>query len=204
MARAHLRTIRSARPLRRRSSRTSVGTTFSVLDVETTGLDVSSDRILEIAIVRMGGDGIVSDEYCTLAAAPVIGACAVHGITSARLVGAPTFAEIADEVRQRLSSGVVVAGHNVAFDLAFLTTEFDRIGIALPVAGYLCTMKLGELLGLEPARTNLARACGHRGIPIGGRHSALGDARATAALLASYLRHAERGRAQRRSAQAAA
>jgi DNA polymerase III epsilon subunit family exonuclease len=163
---------------------------YAVVDVETTGLDPAVDRVLEVAVLEVGADGRVTDEYRTLVAAPSVDAVAVHGITAAHLVDAPRFAEVAAALRPRLDADLVV-GHNVSFDLAFLRREFARCQQHLPPLPYLCTIALGRLLGLEPRRARLDAACRRQGIAVVDRHAALADARATAALLAAYLQHAE-------------
>jgi ATP-dependent Lhr-like helicase len=183
---ARRRATRVHPALRRRLGELS----FAVVDVETTGLDPAVDHVLEIAVVRIGADGDVRDEFSTLVAAPTVGAVAVHGITAAHLVGAPRFSEVADSLRARLVADLVV-GHNASFDLAFLHNEFARCGGHLPQLPFLCTIALGRLLDIEPRRTRLATACERRGIALQRQHAALDDARATAALLAAYLREGD-------------
>jgi DNA polymerase III epsilon subunit-like protein len=163
--------------------------TFNVVDVETTGLDPDRDRVLEVAVVRMTGDGTILGEYTSLVTADHVACTAIHGLTVADLDGAPTFSEIAADLTGRLDGGIV-AGHNVGFDAAFLLAEFERANAPITVPPSLCTMALGHRIGLERRRTNLGRACARMDIAITTRHSALGDARATAALLAAYLAYA--------------
>jgi DNA polymerase-3 subunit epsilon len=169
---------------------------FNVVDVETTGLDPSVDRVLEVAVVRVTGGGVVLDEYSSRVAAGHVGCTAIHGLTAAALVGAPTFPQIAAALHHRLAGGIM-AGHNVAFDLAFLSAEFARAGDVLTHPPALCTMALGRRIGLERRRASLDRACAHVGVTPAGRHSALGDARATALLLAEYLAYARMHRRTR-------
>jgi DNA polymerase III epsilon subunit family exonuclease len=163
--------------------------TFNVVDLETTGLDPVRDRVLEVAVVQITGDGTILGEYTSLVAADRVECTAIHGLTAGDLAGAPTFSEIAGDLAGRLDGGIV-AGHNVGFDVAFLLAEFDRAHVPVSAPSSLCTMLLGRRIGLERRRANLGRACARMGIAITARHSALGDARATAALLAAYLAHA--------------
>lgn len=162
---------------------------FCVLDVETSGLDARRDRILEIAIVRVRGDGTVLDEYATLVSGSPVAATAVHGITECDLVGAPTMAQIAGDVRARLSAAVL-AGHNVVFDLAFVSAAFARVGWPLSSRPWICTMALARLLEQTPGRIGLRAACEQQGLLVSAQHSALGDARAAAQLLTCYLQAA--------------
>lgn len=146
------------------------------------------------------------DEYTTLLAVPALGATAIHGIREGDLIGAPAFEEVAGEVRRRLAADLIVA-HHARFDLRFLRAEFRRAGHHVAPRPFLCTMALGAMLGLEPRRHALDAACANAGLGISARHSALGDARATAQLLSAYVAHAEsagldlRGLAQRRGRQ---
>jgi len=180
--------------------------TYAVVDVETTGLDPERDRVLEVAVVRITPWGVTTAEYTTLirpdgpAPAPdpdpdpgpdadpdaAAVAAAIHGISAADLREAPTFRQVAAGLAARLA-GAVVAGHNVAFDLAFLTSEFRRLGIEVPPLPAVCTHALAALLFPELERHRLADCCDHAGIVLNGAHTALGDARATARLLGAYL-----------------
>jgi DNA polymerase-3 subunit epsilon len=174
--------------------------TYAVVDVETTGLDPERDRVLEVAVVRITPWGVTTAEYSTLIrpdgpvpepgpdadpeAAAV--AAAIHGISTDELGEAPTFRQVAAALAARLA-GAVVAGHNVAFDLAFLTSEFRRLGVEVPPLPAVCTHALAALLFPELERHRLADCCDHAGIVLDGAHTALGDARATARLLGAYL-----------------
>ncbi|MDY0912249.1 exonuclease domain-containing protein [Rathayibacter festucae] len=102
---------------------------FAVVDVETTGgWPHRGDRVVEVAVVQMTFSGEIETVWHTLTdpgRAP--GPTSVHGIRSEDLVEAPTFGDVADELRELLAARTVVA-HNAVFDLRFLRHEFSRAG----------------------------------------------------------------------------
>ena len=176
---------------------------FAVVDLETTGLDPGRDRVVQLAVVRTDARGAVVDEWETLVdPGRDPGPTEVHGITAAALVGAPTFADVADELRRRLR-GAAVVGHNLAFDAAFLAAEHDRAGTGegsspprpptpwLEATPGLCTLRLARRVLPGPAAYTLSACCERTGVVLTDAHTALGDARATAGLLAALLDRAE-------------
>jgi DNA polymerase-3 subunit epsilon len=168
-------------------------TPFAVVDLETTGVYAGGhDRIVEIAVVRTRADGAILDEFVTLVnPGRDVGPTAIHGITASDVIHAPSFRDVAGDIAERLADAVVV-GHQLRFDLSFLAAEFARLGTTLPRLPALCTLKLAfEFLPESPSR-KLAVCCKEAGISSGDEHHALGDARATARLLAFYLDRARR------------
>lgn len=163
---------------------------FAVVDLETTGLfPGGSDRIVEVAVVHLDSNGAITDRWHSLVHPDRdLGATHVHGLTGRDLQLAPRFEEIADELLERLDRRVLVA-HNASFDVRFLAAEFTRIGVLSQPefpAPHLCTMRLAARLTPGTGR-KLADCCSVHGIEIDGAHSALGDAEATARLLAACL-----------------
>lgn len=160
-------------------------TTWAAVDVETTGLHPVRDRVAEIAVVRLGPNAEMVDEWSTLVnpGERALGG-RIHGIRAAELVGAPTFAEIRDDLLARLAGNVIVA-HNAPFDVAFLQAEAVRAGAAWgPIEG-LCTMELLRDLGISKSR-KLHLCCAELKIWTGREHVALDDARAVTGIMA-YL-----------------
>jgi len=108
------------------------------VDVETTGASTDyGHRVIEIGIVRVEGGRNVC-EYQQLVdpqrrVGP--GIVALTGITNAMIAGQPLFADVLPRVIE-LMSGCVVIGHNVRFDLSFLSGEFRR-----------CRQPIAECLG---------------------------------------------------------
>ncbi|MBK8171689.1 MAG: 3'-5' exonuclease [Sandaracinaceae bacterium] len=101
---------------------------FAVIDFETTGLDHQNDRVLEMAIVWFRG-GVVekAQNWLINPTIPVPEESRkVHGIGDEELRGAPTFAEVADEIEQLLDGRIPVA-YNAEFDRRFLHAEFSRL-----------------------------------------------------------------------------
>src|ERR1035437_3516114 len=105
---------------------------FVVVDVETTGLSPASNRITEIAMVRVVG-GALADSFQTLInpeqyIPPFI---TQHtGITNAMVYGKPTFRDVVPEIKRFLaaSASPVIVGHNVHFDHGFISHSFARAG----------------------------------------------------------------------------
>jgi DNA polymerase-3 subunit epsilon len=104
---------------------------LAFLDLETTGTSVESDRIVEIAIVKVEPCGdvrrmesLVDPEIAIPAAST-----AVHGIGDADVRGAPKLAVLAEEI-VRFLDGCDVVGFNVGkFDLRLLTAELNRAAV---------------------------------------------------------------------------
>lgn len=170
------------------------GMTFAVLDVETTGVLPRTDRVVEVAVVRMDGTGRRLGEFATLVNPERdVGDTYLHGISATDVVSAPRFRDVLGDV-VALLSGAVVVGHNVRFDLRFLDVEARRAHYAVPQVPFLCTLQLSHRVGGPLPHRRLAVCCEHAGIAHDGAHDALNDAVATARLLVHYLgRAAEMG-----------
>lgn len=165
-------------------------TSFAVVDVETTGFSpLNGDRIVEIAVVRLGAD--TTEEYVTLVN-PLhdVGPSYVHGLTAADVADAPMFQEIVGDLLEVMAGAVMVA-HNVRFDRDFLSAELSAAGVFLPAIPSLCTLELAYALEPGLANHRLSTCCASAGVTYDLSHSALGDARAEAELLRRYLLRAE-------------
>src|SRR5436190_19387461 len=101
---------------------------LAVIDLETTGTNLSTDRIIEIAIVKLLPDGnevrkrkIINPQ---MPIPPVV--TELHGITDEMVKDAPTFKQVAHELKQVLD-GCDLAGYNSnRFDIPMLMEEFLR------------------------------------------------------------------------------
>ena len=165
---------------------------FAVVDVETTGLSPRTDRVIELAVVHVDPNGVVTGRWDTLLnPGRDLGAQRIHGIRAADVLGAPSFSDVAAELVSLLDGRVAVA-HNAAFDSRFLFAELERAGIGVwSRPSFLCTMQLARHF-LPGSGRALADCCAAYDIRQGGSHQALHDALATSALLASYLADARR------------
>lgn len=183
-------TLRTGALTRRRVGTRAADLEYAVIDVETTGLDPREGaRLVEIAVVRVHGDGRVVEEFSTLVdpRAP-IGGQEFHGIGEGELIGAPRAAEIVPRIAELLS-GAVVVGHNLDFEERFLAAELVPDGLPSGQSG-LCTLRALRSQ-LDLARYSLPRAS-HllSGAWPTGQHTALGDARACADLLVEMIANA--------------
>ncbi|WP_049795746.1 DEDDh family exonuclease [Frankia sp. EAN1pec] len=163
---------------------------YAVVDVETTGLSPTRDRVLSVAVVLTAADGTVEHRWSTLldpGCDP--GPVHIHGLTRQRLAGSPTFAAVADEVAGLLAGRVLVA-HNAAFDWRMLAGEAMRIGTTIPVEWRLCTLTLASRLGLELPSLRLASLAAYWGVVQRRAHDAQDDAEVLAALLPRILQRA--------------
>jgi len=100
-------------------------------DLETTGINIAADRIIEISILKIYPDG--NKESKTLRINPTIpiskSAIKVHGITDAEVANEPTFAEVAKSLAQYMND-CDLAGYNLnKFDIPLLMEEFLRADV---------------------------------------------------------------------------
>jgi len=146
--------------------------------------------MVEIAIVEMSQSGRRISEFSTLLSIPgeePVGAEFIHRISRAMLETAPRFEDVAAMIYRRLT-GRIVVGHVVAFDIGHLIGESTRAGLTMPslTGSTLCTRDLARAV-LPAGPKTLAACCEATGIEHEAAHTALGDARATAELLAILL-----------------
>jgi DNA polymerase III subunit epsilon len=104
---------------------------LAFIDLETTGINVSSDRIVELSVLKVSPNG--KEEWMTLRVNPEIPippkTTAIHGIKDEDVAGSPTFKEIAKNLAAFLE-GCDLAGYNaVKFDIPVLAEEFLRANV---------------------------------------------------------------------------
>jgi len=107
------------------------------LDTETTGLG-NGDEVVEIAVVDNAGAVRWQTLLRPQAAIPA-GAMAVHGIDDRMVAGAPTLADVADDLH-RLLSGRTVVVYNAEYDRRLIGQSCARHGVAAPACGWECAM----------------------------------------------------------------
>ena len=150
----------------------------AVLDLETTGLDVTRDRIVQIGVVCMQGATILDAPRLERLVDPGMPIPAestwIHGIDDGRVRGAGTFVDHVGALRE-IIDGRVVAGHHSGFDLAVLRHEAARAGIDWIEPP---SIDLAALAGaLEPTLPdlNLEIIARWLGVEVTARHTAIGD-----------------------------
>ena len=109
-----------------------------------------------------------------------------HGISDELVADAPTGAVVLTDFADYAADSVLV-GHHLAFDLGFLAPPAAEAGITLEPLS-LDTMLLSAVLDPDPdARHGLDGVCARFGVEVIGRHTALGDALATAEVLVRMI-----------------
>ena len=100
-----------------------------VFDIESTGLDVSQDRIVEISILKVTPEG--EETELTLRINPEIEiseeSTSIHGITQEDIKDAPTFQEVADQLADFIGDADLAGYNSNKFDIPMLAEEFLRV-----------------------------------------------------------------------------
>lgn len=179
---------------------------FVILDFETTGLSPKhNDRVLEVGAVFMSEDMRIEGVFETLINPKRdVGPTRVHGVSARDIFDAPTFAEVAPTIVEQFA-GRVIVGHNVLFDVRFLSAELEREGYWAPEYVTVDTLHVAKQLlqNEHPASYKLHDLATCLGFSIkdvmqrtgfGDRpeHSALGDAMVTAQLLSVMMQMSSR------------
>lgn len=149
---------------------------YTALDLEMTGLDVKTDRIIEIGAIRVE-NGAVTGTFSTLVSPgrkldPRVEE--LTNITDRMLEKAPAI----QEVLERLSSfteGLPLLGHNIAFDYRFLKQAAADQGMCFERDG-IDTLALCRRFMPPDEKKTLGYACSYYGIGPQTAHRALADA----------------------------
>ena len=163
---------------------------LAIVDLETTGLLVGHDRIVEISIWKLHIDQEpwIVETWSTLinASVPIpAAATAVHGITDAAVADAQPFKQWAPTIAELLA-GCDLIGYSVAFDQRMLVAEFERAGVRQELDGARVIDAYRIFQSKEPRDLSAAVAfyCGAVGDTS---HRADADVAATAQVLHAQL-----------------
>jgi DNA polymerase-3 subunit epsilon len=157
-------------------------------DIETTGLDVKNDRIVELALIKITPQGDVIERVRRFNPGVQIPdeVTAIHGITDQDVVNEPTFCLRAKSLAA-LIEDADLAGFNIrGFDLHMLVAEFKRCGVNLEVRNRRL-IDMQNIFHREEPRDLSAAAQFYLGRKHEEAHQALGDIRTTAAVLSAQL-----------------
>ncbi len=106
-------------------------------DVETTGLNVIRDRIVQIALVKLRKNGQTTEELSTLVnpGIPISEeSMAIHGITPKDVANKPTFSQLAQQIWDFIGDADLAGYNSNRFDVPMLMEEFARVGMEFEVS----------------------------------------------------------------------
>ena len=160
-------------------------------DVETTGLNVIRDRIVQIGLVKYpknGGDPIEKQMLINPSIPISAEAMSVHGITPKDLANKPTFGQVAQELFDFIGNADL-AGYNAArFDIPMLMEEFSRVGFDFDISKRRIIDVQRIFYKMEP-RTLKAALKFYCNTELEDAHDALADTRATVEVFKGQLAH---------------
>ena len=155
---------------------------YTVFDTETTGVEPSAgDKIVSIGAVRIVNGRLLKQEVYEQLVDPQRAVSReserIHGIKGRDLIGQPTLREVLPGFHRFCEDTVLVA-HNAAFDMRFLELSEAETGVRFtqPV---LDTLLLSAVVHRNLEDHSLEAIAERLGVPVIGRHTALGDALVT-------------------------
>ena len=162
---------------------------LAFIDLETTGINISADRIVEIAIVRIGTDGVKAVKRKLINPEMPIppGATAVHGISNEMVKDAPTFKQAANEIKQFIENCDLAGYNSNRFDIPMLVEEFIRAGIEVDLKDRKL-VDVQKVFHMMEQRTLGAAYKFYCDKNLDGAHSAEVDATATWEILEAQLK----------------
>ncbi len=167
------------------------GTKYVVFDVETTGLNGSTDQITELGAVRIE-DGVEVAEFSQLInpMRPIPEKVTeLTGITDGMVRDCPTIGQVIPEFA-KFFEGCVLVAHNADFDTAFLRRALEDAGLKL-ASPVIDTLAFSRAACPELKSHKLGSVCKRFGVSLKNAHRAVHDARATASCLVEMVKLAE-------------
>ena len=157
-------------------------------DLETTGTNIASDRIVEISMVKLHPDGHVVEKTRRINPEMPIPAeaTAVHHITDADVAGEPTFRQLARSLAEIFHESDIAGFNSNRFDIPLLVEEFHRAGMALDLTGTRF-IDVQTIFHKKEQRTLSAAYKFYCGKNLDDAHSACADTRATYEVLKAQL-----------------
>jgi DNA polymerase-3 subunit epsilon len=157
-------------------------------DLESTGVDTSTARVVQIAAIKRFPDGRVEEKNILInpTIAIPLEASEIHGITDEMVKDAPTFAQVSKGVKVWFSGSDIAGFNSDNYDVPLLSEEFDRVGITFIDwdLNFVDVLKLYRNSFPNKLTDIYKRFTGEE---LDGAHDALNDVRATDVVLEHLL-----------------
>ena len=156
-------------------------------DLETTGVNLATDRIVEISLLKIHPDG--REDSMTKRIHPGLPippeSTAIHGISDEDVKDAPRFPQVADEIRTFIGNADLAGYNSLRFDMPMLTEEFLRAEVGFDTdRRHVDVMRIFMLMERRDLTAAYAYYCGK---DLTNAHSAEADTRATYEVLLGQL-----------------
>lgn len=157
-------------------------------DLETTGTNITKDRIVELSYVKVYPDGHEETKSRRINPEMPIppASTAVHHITDEDVKDAPTFRQVAKALSQIFADSDIAGYNSNKFDVPLLIEEFNRVGLSFDLEGRQF-IDVQNIFHKMEQRTLVAAYRFYCGKELENAHSALADTRATYEVLQSQL-----------------
>ncbi len=164
---------------------------FLVVDTETTGLDKTTHRVIEIAWVLFDARKEVACDarLCSIPEPIPDEITGLTGIHSSMLEGQPAFSAHIDAFLEAASKAAFLVAYNANFDRLFIEAEFARAGKTLPQFTWVDPCVYIRELDRYQKGKRLSDAAARWGVSLDGAHRALADAKAAGHLLLKLMPH---------------
>jgi ATP-dependent DNA helicase DinG len=147
---------------------------FVAIDLETTGLDIKKDKVIEVALVRFNSKTGEIQQHFTSFVNPLIPIPELNenitGISDKDVKDSPIFSEIREKISSFIWESIIV-GHNVSFDINFLVEN----GVSIENNNYIDTFFLSNILLFKESSLNLESLCSFFWISFEWSHRAFND-----------------------------
>ena len=157
------------------------------LDLETTGLDIIRNNIIELGVVEVK-QGKIAQQYSKLfggGRSSMYLVRKIHGIKDSERVGKPSFKSCCKRVADYLSGAVIITHNGMKFDVPFMEEKMKEAGISLSYIRHIDTYVLSKKLKHE--KNSLEWLCGKYGIQYDeSNHRGLTDCLCTLQILYAF------------------
>ena len=162
---------------------------YIAIDLETTGIRLSKDKIIEVGLLKVKDSHIIDTFSCVINPDMQVDdkILELTKISENELENAKRIQEVINHIVD-FCEDYVLLGHNTIFDYSFVKKEANRAGLEFEKRG-IDTYKLCKKVLPENVRKNLTDACGYFGIERKNSHRAFSDAYYTHVLFQEIIKN---------------
>ena len=162
---------------------------YIAIDLETTGIRLSKDKIIEVGLLKVRDSQIIDTFSCVINPDMPVDdkILELTKISENELENAKRIYEVINHIVD-FCEDYVLLGHNTIFDYSFVKKEANRAGLEFEKRG-IDTYKLCKKVLPDNVRKNLTDACGYFGIERKNSHRAFSDAYYTHVLFQEIMKN---------------